>query len=208
MIYTLFLYAISSLAVTIIPGPTMMLALSNGMTKSKSAIFMGILGAACSDIILLSLIACGIGAILSTSEMVFDIVKMLGAAYLCWLSYKLWRAELTCTIDEIVKISGREVKKGKNAFLKSFFAALLNSKGIIFFGAFVPQFVDVHQNKIMQYLLFTAITIIIDIFIMACYAFAGVKVSSFLSQKKIRLINRLCSIIILCIAISLSLLSY
>ncbi|CQJ66749.1 LysE type translocator [Yersinia intermedia] len=61
---TLIMSAITSLAVTIIPGPTMLLALTNGVTKNARIIGMGMAGAAISDLILIGLVALGLGSFL------------------------------------------------------------------------------------------------------------------------------------------------
>jgi threonine/homoserine/homoserine lactone efflux protein len=61
---TLIMYTIAPLAVTIIPGPTMLLALTNGVTKNARIISMGMAGAAISDLILIGLVALGLGSFL------------------------------------------------------------------------------------------------------------------------------------------------
>lgn len=200
MINTLILYGISSLAVTVIPGPTMLLALSNGTTKNKKTILMGVLGAACSDFILIGLVALGLGAIMAASEILFLSIKMVGVIYLFWLAYTLWFAT-----PEEISIADKHSLPPKVAFYRSLFAALSNPKGLLFFGAFLPQFIDSSHSLVQQYSSFIFITIMIDIVIMVCYAIAGFQISRYLSIAKIKIMNRICSIIMIFMASGLAL---
>jgi len=200
MINTLILYGISSLAVTVIPGPTMLLALSNGTTKNKKTILMGVLGAVCSDFILIGLVALGLGAIMVASEILFLLIKMVGVIYLFWLAYTLW-----CATPEKISIADKHSLSPKIAFYRSLFAALSNPKGLLFFGAFLPQFIDTSYSLVQQYSSFIFITIMIDIFIMVCYAIAGFQISIYLSIAKIKIMNRICSVIMIFMASGLAL---
>ncbi|WP_230459468.1 LysE family translocator [Burkholderia ubonensis] len=86
---TLLLYAVTVSAVTITPGPTMLLALNNGATRGLRVAAYGIAGAALSDLILIGAVGCGLGAILQASEQLFAAVKWIGAAYLLYLAWAL-----------------------------------------------------------------------------------------------------------------------
>lgn len=200
MINTLILYGISSFAVTVIPGPTMLLALSNGTTKSRKIILMGILGAACSDFLLIGLVAFGLGAIMAASELLFSTIKVIGVIYLFWLAYNLWRF----TPSKLCVVNENSINP-KGAFYKSLFAALSNPKGLLFFGAFLPQFIDTSHSLFKQYTSFILITTIIDVAIMSCYATAGFQISRYLSVVKIKIMNRICSLILIFMASGLAL---
>ncbi|MBW4238437.1 LysE family translocator [Enterobacter roggenkampii] len=200
MINTLILYGISSLAVTVIPGPTMLLALSNGTTKNKKTILMGVLGAACSDFILIGLVALGLGAIMAASETLFLLIKIVGVIYLFWLAYTLWHST-----PERISIADKNYTHPKIAFYRSLFAALSNPKGLLFFGAFLPQFIDTYHSLVQQYSSFIFITIMIDVVIMVCYATAGFQISRYLTTAKIKIMNRICSIVMIFMASGLAL---
>jgi len=203
MISTLVLYGISSLAVTIVPGPTMLLALTNGITNNRPTIIMGMLGAACSDIIFISLVAYGIGAILSTSIIYFELVKIFGIIYLSWLSFKLWFSGSLVLNDSITEDVVLTSDKLHMAFFKSLFAALANPKGMIFFSAFVPQFIDLQSPKYPQYVYFCMITVALDLIVMGCYAFAGVHISRVVTSVKLKMMNRFCALIMFFMALGL-----
>lgn len=205
MLNTLVFYAVSSLAVTVIPGPTMLLALSNGTTRRAEVIIMGILGAACSDIILISAVALGLGAVMVASETLFSVVKWVGVIYLLWLAVSLFRAKISSRIHTEANAVHPNAIGGKSAFIRSLFAALSNPKGLLFFGAFLPQFLDITQPAVPQYLSFALLTVVIDVIIMAFYAVAGCYAARYLSVSYLKWMNRISAATLACMATGLAL---
>lgn len=195
---TLIMYAIASLAVTIIPGPTMLLALTNGVTKNARIIGMGMAGAAISDLILIGLVALGLGSLLIASEVLFSLVKWVGVGYLFWLSCQLWRSVPVTLILEPSRLA--PPASGKRAFMRSLLVALSNPKGLLFFSAFLPQFVITDQPQVMQYLTFALITVMIDIIIMLGYVFGGIQAARVFTVVGLKRLNRTCAAIMLFLA--------
>lgn len=198
---TILLYAISCLAVTITPGPTMLLALTNGTSRRWQVASMGILGAALSDILLIGAVSVGLGALLEASEAVFSVVKWIGVLYLIWLAIQLWRAQptgLSINSDDSIPTAGK-------AFVRSLLVALSNPKGLLFFSAFLPQFIDTSRPQAPQYLLLALLTAVMDIIIMACYATGGAQAARLLTARGLRRLNRACASMLLSLAVFLAL---
>jgi homoserine/homoserine lactone efflux protein len=193
---TLMLYTITCFAVTITPGPTMLLALANGTSRSWRVVGMGILGAALSDLLLIGAVSIGLGALLAASEAIFSVVKWVGVLYLIWIAVQLWHnqpAELTTNIG----ISNSTATK---AFFRSLLVSLSNPKGLLFFSAFLPQFINTVKPQIAQYMCLALLTAIIDIAVMACYAIGGTQAARFLTLKGLRRLNRACASALLSLA--------
>jgi hypothetical protein len=79
--------------------------------------------------------------LLAASASLFQALKFIGAVYLIWIGYKMWRTPVTLpemATAEVVDHSGKAV----TIFRDSFLITALNPKGILFFVAFVPQFID------------------------------------------------------------------
>ncbi len=205
MLNSLIVYGISSLAVTVIPGPTMLLALSNGTTRRAKVITMGILGAACSDVILISAVALGLGAVMMASETLFSAIKWVGVIYLLWLAVSLFRANVSSQICTEAHAVYPHAICGKSAFIRSLFAALSNPKGLLFFGAFLPQFLDITQPTVPQYSSFALLTVLIDVVIMAIYATAGYYAARYLSVSYLKCMNRISAATLACMATGLAL---
>jgi homoserine/homoserine lactone efflux protein len=190
---TLLLYIAACFSVTVLPGPTMLLALSNGTTGRAPIVAAGIAGAALSDLLLIGAVALGLGAALAASEVLFQCVKWLGVAYLCWLSFTLWRSHPQAL--RVVAFEGDAQARTAllRAFRRSLLVALSNPKGLLFFSAFLPQFIDTTQPQAPQYLLLALVTAVLDLAVMACYAAGGVQMARYLSVAALRRLNRLCA---------------
>lgn len=191
---TFLLYLLACFAVTVMPGPTMLLALANGTTRNWRIAGLGMLGAAFSDLLLIGAVGIGLGAVLAASEALFSLIKWLGVAYLAWLAFQLWRAEPAAIEPQAASASGRR------AFLRSLFVALSNPKGLLFFSAFLPQFIDTAAPQLTQYATLALSTAALDLFVMALYAAGGAQAARFLSRQGLRAMNRLCAAMLLSLA--------
>ena len=195
------LYLAVCFVVTITPGPTMLLALSNGASGRWRVAAMGMLGAAASDLVLISAVGLGLGALLAASETLFSLVRGLGVLYLAWLALQLWRAPPTA-----VAISAADVdRSARLAFRRSLLVALSNPKGLLFFSAFLPQFIDPHAAQWPQYATLGVATAALDLAVMAVYALGGAHLVRRLSLAAARRLNRACAAGLLALAGGLAL---
>jgi threonine/homoserine/homoserine lactone efflux protein len=195
-----FLYIVTCFAVTVTPGPTMLLALANGASGSWRIAGMGILGAALSDLLLIGAVSVGLGTLLAASETVFSAVKWVGVLYLVWLAVQLWRhqpAALTTNIGA----SSTAVK----AFSRSLLVSLSNPKGLLFFSAFLPQFINTAEPQALQYITLALLTAALDSVVMACYAAGGAQAARYLTVQGLRNLNRACASALLSLALFLAL---
>lgn len=198
----LFIYAIASFTVIIIPGPTMLLALSNGATRNFSVTWLGMLGAVCADLVLITAVCLGLGAIFLASETLFLILKWCGVVYLVYLAVHLWRAK---PVEVLTKKSIVRDKLGSKAFLRAFLVAVSNPKGLLFFTAFFPQFININVPQVPQYVILAITSSLINIIIMSCYAFGGFHAARVLTYKGMKRINQGCAATMLGLALFLAL---
>lgn len=192
-------YLIATITLSLTPGPTMLLALSNGTTRNKMIVIMGIVGAGLGNVIIISAVSLGLGAMMRTSLMLFDIVKWVGTAYLVWLAIQLWRKK-----TNVVTLQCHTNKTVINAFNRSLLVAVSNPKGLLFFTAFLPQFIVFNQPLFMQYCILAGITIIIDSIVMIMYAFGGTLAGHFLTNQGLKRLNQCCAIVMFGLAILLA----
>src|SRR5919106_5692363 len=89
----LMLFIITSFVAIATPGPTVLLALSNGARFGARVALFGMLGAMLSDLILISAVSIGLGAVLAASETAFQVLKWIGVVYLVFLSVQLLRTK-------------------------------------------------------------------------------------------------------------------
>jgi len=148
---TLLLYALASVALAITPGPTMLLALSNGISGGMRAAAWGIAGASIGSCVVITTVALGLGSLLAASEWLFNAIRVAGVLYLVWLGVKLWRTP-PADVGAALAVSADPPLRGRLALLRSLAVALSNPKSLLFFAAFLPQFVDIAHPQGPQYL--------------------------------------------------------
>lgn len=198
---TLFLYVVTVSAVMMTPGPSMLLALNNGASHGMRIATCGIAGAALSDLILIGAVGCGLGALLQASEQLFSVVKWGGAAYLLYLAWVLWKAPTQALAQQ----STASMASGRSAFMRSLFVGLSNPKGLLFFSAFLPQFVRPDEPVAQQYMVLALVSAAIDCVMMAIYAFGGRHAMRTFSARVMLWVNRSCAGMLAVLAVGLSL---
>jgi threonine/homoserine/homoserine lactone efflux protein len=197
-------FALASLVVVTTPGPTVLLALSNGSRFGLAAASYGIAGAALSDVVLILAAAVGLGALLSASAFWFAIVKWVGVAYLIWVGVQMIRAAGTSgALPDRAMMSGPESRH--LIFRKSFLVAVTNPKGYLFFTAFLPQFLMPSEPLLPQYVILALIFVGVDIAVMSTYAGLGVRAARFLREAGAKWIDRSCGVLLIVLGGALAL---
>jgi len=188
---TLLLFMAAAFVLAITPGPTMLLALSNGISGGMRRARWGIAGASLGSTIVIATVALGLGSLLAASEWLFNALRVAGVIYLAWLGIKLWRSPPP---DVAAVVAAPDAAPhGRMALVRSLTVALSNPKSVLFFAAFLPQFIDTTQPQGLQYLVLGAIFVALDTLIMLAYAGAGTQAVRWLSQRSLRNLNRGCA---------------
>jgi len=185
-------FAATVLVLTATPGPTVLLALSNGMNHGLRPALFGVAGAVASDIVLTTAVFLGMGAMLAASETAFQVVKWFGVAYLLYLGVGALRQPASPVAVETAPALPRSTA-GRSLFMRSFLVAVGNPKGLLFVSAFLPQFVDPARPQLPQYVILGIVFAAIDCAVMLSYAAAGERTQRFLrNASAIRWFNRTC----------------
>ena len=130
-------FAAASTILLVIPGPTILLVVSYALGQGwRTALPMAV-GVALGDFTAMTFSLLGLGALLATSATLFAVLKLAGAAYLIWLGIKLWRAGAALDAKPRTDAASA-IRMLGHAWL----VTALNPKGLTFFVAFLPQFVD------------------------------------------------------------------
>src|SRR5688572_17320838 len=161
---TLLIFSIVALIGIATPGPTVLLALTNGSRFGVRASLPGMAGAVLSDLVLISAVAVGLGSLLAASEFWFSTVKWIGVAYLGYLGIRLLRSKGTLTVPD--GMSATSEITARSIFLRSFLVAVTNPKGYLFFSAFLPQFITPSEPQFSQYVVLAFTFAFIDFFVM------------------------------------------
>jgi len=201
---TLLAFALVAFVGIATPGPTVLLALTNGSRFGVRRALAGMAGAVISDFVLIGSVALGLGALLAASEFWFSVVKWLGAGYLAFLGLMLLRSK--GTLDLSLRTATHEPPATTRAiFLKSFLVAVTNPKGYLFFSAFLPQFIAPDMPQIPQYAVLAVIFATLDFAIMFGYALLGSQAVRVLKKSGALWLDRICGGALLALAGSLAL---
>ena len=146
-------FAAASLALLLIPGPTVLLVLSYALSKGRSVAVASAAGVALGDLVAMTASLAGLGAIVLASATAFTVLKWIGAAYLVWLGVRLIRSAPSAGLE--AQSIGRDVT-ARSVFAHNAAVTALNPKSIAFFIAFVPQFVDPQAALLPQFAILIA----------------------------------------------------
>ncbi len=181
-------FVATSTALLAIPGPTVMLVVSYALGQGRDTGWVTVPGVTLGDFTAMTVSLLGAGAVLAASANLFTAMKLAGAAYLIWLGIKLWRSKPQ--LDGIEKTSSNQSRS--SMFWNSFVVTALNPKGIIFFVAFVPQFVDPEKPVLLQFAILEATFLTLAAMNVALWAvLAGNLRAKFKRPETLQLVNRI-----------------
>ncbi|SOE50427.1 Threonine/homoserine/homoserine lactone efflux protein [Burkholderia sp. D7] len=170
-------FAIASAILVAIPGPTVLLVVSYALGHGRKYALATTAGVALGDLTSMTASMLGLGVLLAASAELFIVLKWVGAVYLVYLGIKLWRAPVT---DADALSTPDKLRTGR-IVAHAYAVTTLNPKSIIFFIAFLPQFIDPHVASISQ----IAIMEVTFVGLAAANAFAYVMLAS-VARRAIR----------------------
>ena len=179
-------------AVTVFsPGPGVVMTLTNSLHYGLKGAFGGILGISFGALVIAAVSATGIGVVLAGSAIAFTVLKCIGAAYLAYLGFKLWRAPAFHFQEQAESSKGF----GRN-FFKGMMLQFTNPKAIFFFLSVLPQFIDRELNFAIQFSLMGMTYSLLIIVIHGLYALGAQRSRPWLaSESGGILVNRLGGVI-------------
>lgn len=181
-------FALTSAALLAVPGPTVMLVVSYALGRGRASGWATVPGTALGDLVAMSASLLGAGALLAASATLFTGLKLVGAGYLIWLGIKLWRAPHALA----AAAPATDRKTGQAMFRTAFIVTALNPKSIVFFIAFVPQFVDPNAPTLPQFAIMEATFVILAAINAALWAcLAGALQRRARRPATVKLVNRI-----------------
>jgi homoserine/homoserine lactone efflux protein len=136
----------------------------------------------------LLVVGVGLGALLATSALAFAVVKWAGAAYLVWLGVQQWRSPASpIAAPGSAEAGGRATAEpglARRLFLRGWTVNALNPKGTVFLLAVMPQFLDVGQPLLAQYLVIGATFGVVECAVMSGYVALAARVLRLLRSPR------------------------
>jgi len=175
-------------AISISPGAGAVAAMSAGLTHGFRRGYLTTLGLVLGIWTQLLVVGVGLGALVATSALAFQVVKWVGVAYLVWLGIQQWRAPAR---PVAVVAEGQARTSARSLIVRGWIINALNPKGTVFLLAVVPQFLDLSQPLALQYLVIGLTLGFTDLVVMAGYtALAARLLRSLTEASHVRALNR------------------
>ncbi|MFJ2533671.1 LysE family translocator [Microbacterium maritypicum] len=155
----------ASVVISFTPGAGAINTMSNAMNQGWRRSIWGIVGQQIALIVHVAVVAAGVGLLVSRSEVLFNGIRYAGAAYLVFLGIRLILTKPAVVVDDVpVPVDSRE--SHWSMIRRGFWVNLLNPKAIVFFLAFIPQFVRLDEPPLPQYLTLIVTVIVVDVIVM------------------------------------------
>ena len=149
---TWLLYTLAAIGLSLSPGPNSLLAMTHGALHGTRMAAFTIAGGVLGFTLLIALSMFGIAALIESSTLWLSILKWVGGAYLVWLGIQVWRSPPL----DLQMSAEPERPKASRLFWQGALSATTNPKGILFFAAFLPQFIDPARSLLVQFAVMAA----------------------------------------------------
>jgi threonine/homoserine/homoserine lactone efflux protein len=178
-------FVAACIALALLPGPVVTLLIANGLRHGTRAALTNIAGVQAGLAIVIGIVAVGLTSLMATMGYWFDWVRLAGAAYLVWLGIKL----IWSPVEGVNADAPPPPPRG-GFFLQGFVVLLANPKVLVFFGAFIPQFMDMSRDHVSQVALLGVTFMVIAGLTDAIYALLAGRARRFFSARRTRLVSR------------------
>lgn len=159
---TWLLFSAAALLVIAIPGPLSLLMVSNSLNHGLRRSLPAFAGGVSASLCLLSASALGLGALLLASAGLFSALQIAGALYLFYLAWQSWQTSRQ-TATPMPGTPAASAPGARSLFWKAFGLGASNPKDILFFAAFLPQFISAERPLLNQLLLMIATWALLDL---------------------------------------------
>ncbi|AXJ04519.1 lysine transporter LysE [Pseudomonas fluorescens] len=186
---TLSLFLPACFALNMAPGPNNLLSVSNATRYGYRRACVAGVGRLLAFAGMISLAAAGLAVVLQTSELLFYGIKIVGAGYLLYLAWQLWRANPAAE-DAVAAPASGLLALARQEFL----VAAGNPKAILIFTAFLPQFVDPTRAITPQFMLLGVLFLLLEWIAISAYAYMGLHMRRWFAEPRgKRIFNRCCA---------------
>jgi threonine/homoserine/homoserine lactone efflux protein len=176
----------------IVPGPTVTVIIANALARGTGAGLAIVAGTQAGFLVMTLVVALGMQALVAFMGWAFDWIKLIGAAYLVWLGWKMWRSN-----GELGAASVEKTKSRLAMAVEGFLVILSNPKALIFLGAFLPQFVDVTQPTFPQVMILGLFFMLVAGSTDAIYAIVAGRARGLLSAARVRVVSRVSGLLLM-----------
>jgi len=177
-------YVVTCFVIAVIPGPTVTVIVGNSLAHGTRAGLLNVAGTQAGLALMMLVLIVGLASVIEAMAWLFDWLRIAGALYLAWLGWKLLRAP-----DALADAASAVQPRG-GFFIQGFLVLMANPKALLWFGAFIPQFVDPQGNYVAQIVLLGLTAMAVAGVSDGAYAVLTGRAGALLSRRRVRLVSR------------------
>ncbi|MCP4183387.1 MAG: LysE family translocator [Hyphomicrobiales bacterium] len=173
-------YLATCLAIAIVPGPNVTIIVANSLRSGTRAGFLTVAGTQFGAMLLIFILAAGLSVIMQSFAALFNLIRIVGACYLVYLGLIMWFSD-----GKLAAVNQAEGSQ-RSHFWQGTLVLLANPKALLFFGAFIPQFVNPAGDAIFQTIVFGGIFMMTTTLFDSIYALLAGKSGDWLTRRHVR----------------------
>ncbi|WP_127143517.1 LysE family translocator [Pelagibacterium montanilacus] len=182
---SLFAFVTAALFIAVVPGPTVTIIIASALSSGTLAGLAIIVGTQIGLASMIFVVALGLEAVMSFMGWAFDIIKLLGAAYLVWIGIGMMRSR-----GELGGVRAGKPRSLRGHVVQGFLVIWANPKALLFFGAFLPQFVVGAGPALTQIIMLGGLFMLVTTLSDSVYAVLAGQARHWITAARIRLVNR------------------
>ncbi|WP_454846805.1 LysE family translocator [Pseudomonas farris] len=178
----LWLFFMALAVVYLLPGPDMILLLQTGARQGKGAALATALGLGIARDCHVALAALGLAALFKTAPWTFDVVRLIGAAYLLWIGIQCLRTTMLPSLNGTDATT--EKPHWREAIQRGLLTNLLNPKALLFCSVLLPQFIEPHAGPVLaQFATLGVMLVGVGLLFDSAYALVGAALGRWLQRS-------------------------
>jgi len=178
-------YVLACTLIAIVPGPTVTVIIANSLKHGTRAGLLNVAGTQLGLALMMAILIVGLSSVIAAMGWLFDWLRLAGAAYLVWIGWKLIRSP-----DNLASTVAAPPPRG-GFLLQGFLVLMSNPKALLWFGAFIPQFVNPQGHYVAQIALLGLTAMAVALVSDGGYAVLTGRAGALLSRQRVRLVSRL-----------------
>lgn len=178
-------YVVPCIVIVLVPGPTVTLIIANSIRHGSRAGLANVAGTQAGLAIMIAIVGIGLTSLIAGMGHWFELVRLIGAAYLIWMGVQMFRSKGKLNAD------GSAKRPRGGFFLQGLLVAISNPKTLVFFGAFFPQFIAPEGNYALQIGVMGLTAMIFAAVSDSTYALAAGRAGRLLSAGRVKLLSRI-----------------
>lgn len=179
-------FGVAAFIVIAIPGPSVVFVVGRAIAHGRDVALASVLGNTLGFVLVLGLVAGGLGYVVQTSVTLYTVLKLAGALYLVWLGVQAWRHRKDLRLDDTPGV-GHGSLSLRSSVRQGFVVGVTNPKAFVMFAALLPPFIDRAAGHVTtQMLVLGSVALVIGLLSDSVWALVAARLRSWFGRSRRR----------------------